>query len=715
MKSSFNLHVDENGVGRLTFDLPDEKVNKFSILVLKELESCLDAIAEDKRIKILAIVSGKPDVFIAGADLKSFEPIFKDPEKGAEIILLGHKIFNKLENLPMPTVAIINGACLGGGMELALACTYRIVTDNKKTVLGLPEVSLGIIPGWGGTQRLPRLVGLIEGVSLVVSGKTIKAKAAWKIGLADGIVQAEFLESYQRQFLNKCLSVEDAKEILERRKRRGLKVLLLEKNRVGREFIYFNAKKEILKKTKGHYPAPLVALNLIKRSYPLSLEEGLALEQKTFLSSLKTDFAYAPNLIHLFFVQEAMKKDSAGKGVIKPKLIKSAGVIGAGTMGSGIAFTFSHFDIDVRIKDVDWKAIGKGFSSISSIYSKLIKYKKLKKDEASLKFNHVSGTTDFTGFNHVDIVVEAASENIDLKNSLFKSLEEVVSKNTILASNTSSLKIESMSKMLRHPERFIGMHFFNPVNKMPLVEVVASETTSEETVVTVVNLCRKLGKTPIVVKDCPGFLVNRIFITGVNEIMRMYEEGADFYQLEKMMLDFGMPMSPFLLADEVGNDVGYKVSKIFEEAYGQRMLMPKIVVLMNENKLFGRKSGAGFYLYSGKKVKMNPAVETLRLQCGIKQTVHSVEEMRFRTFLLMINEAARCLEEKVVEEANYLDMALIMGIGFPPFRGGLMRYAESLGIKKVVDELKFLEEKCGERFKPCNWLIERASREGDSK
>ena len=704
MEQAFNLTVDGDGVGRLVFNLPGEKVNKFSIPVLEELERHIDAIAQDKRIKVLAIASGKPDVFIAGADLHSFEPIFKDPVRGATIINAGHRVFNKLQNLPFPTVALIDGACLGGGMELALACTYRVVSDSSKTQLGLPEVSLGIIPGWGGTQRITRLVGLVEGLPLVLGAKPVKANKAWKIKLADGIAATEFFKSYSDQFLKRCLTVEGKKQILERRKRRGLRPVLLEENPLGRAFVFNKAKKDVLKKTKGHYPAPLVALDLIKRTYTLPLKDGLAAEAKTFTDSLISDFSAAPHLIHLFFVQEAMKKDSGAAGDIKPAVVNKAAVIGSGTMGSGIAWLFSNKDIPVRMKDIDWTALGKGFGNAYGIYSKLVKEKRLKNGEASLKFHKISGTTDYSGFKDADLIVEAAVENIDLKHKILQEVEAVVSPHAIIASNTSSLRIADMGKVLKHPERFVGMHFFNPANKMPLVEVVASEKTSPETIVTVVDMCRKLGKTPIVVKDCPGFLVNRVFMTGANEIMRMYEEGAGFHELEKMMLDFGMPMSPFVLADEVGNDVGYKVGKIFEEAYGKRMTIPKIVTLMYENKLYGKKCGQGFYLYSGEKRKPNPAVEKLRVQAGAQQKTISVDEMRARTFLLMINEAARCLEEKVVANPDYLDMALIMGIGFPPFRGGLMRYAASLGIDNVVSQLKKFQQLYGDRFAPCDYL-----------
>lgn len=706
MENAFNLTVDKEGIARLVFNLPGEKVNKFSPHVLNELEKHLDEAAKNKNIKIMAISSGKDDVFIAGADLHSFEPVFKEPAKGAGIITDGHRVFNKLANLPFPTVALIQGACLGGGMEMALACTYRVVSDHPKTQLGLPEVTLGIIPGWGGTQRMPRLVGLMDGLTMILSGKTVKADKALKMKLADAIYAAEFFKEGAESFIRQCLTKEGAKAIVDRRKRKGLTPLLFEKNPLGRAIVFRKAEKDVISRTKGHYPAPLVALKLIKETQGLPLKEGLAREEKTFSDSLMTSFANAPNLIHLFFVNEALKKNAGAPVEAKPATVSSAAVIGAGTMGSGIAWLFTNKDIPVRMKDIDWNALGKGLGVIYGIYNKLVKDKRLKPSDAALKVHKVTGTTDYSGFKNADLVIEAAVESMELKHKILKELESVVRPDAVIGTNTSSLKVSEMGSVMKHPERLVGMHFFNPANKMPLVEVVASDKTSPQAIATAVDVCRKLGKTPIVVRDCPGFLVNRVFMAGANEVMRMYEEGADFKRLERMMLDFGMPMSPFVLADEVGNDVGYKVGKSFEEAYGARMAVPKIVSLMYEKKLFGKKCGKGFYIYDGDKKSPNPEVASLRKQTDVKSIVLSDDEMRDRVFLQMVNESARCLEENIIENPAYLDMALIMGIGFPPFRGGLLKYADTIGADAIVERLKGLQRKCGDRFAPCKLLLD---------
>lgn len=707
MSNAFKLNIDREGIAEIVFDLPGEKVNKISMDVMQELDGLLDEIAANKDIKALTISSAKPDIFIAGADLRSFEPIFRDPAKGHEIIANGHRVLNKLSNLPFPSVALINGACLGGGMELALACTYRLVSDSPKSVLGLPEVTLGIIPGWGGTQRMPRLVGLAEGLPIILGGKPVKAQKAWKINLVDAIAPADFFEVKSKGFVQNILTPQGKEQIEKKRKKSSLKQWLLEKNPLGRIALFRMAEKDVKSKTKGHYPAPLVALKLIEESFHLPLQEGLNKEIETFSGNLSRDFINAPNLIHLFFVNEALKKDKSFFEEATPSKINAAGVIGAGTMGSGIAWLFSNQDIPVRFKDIDWTAIGKGYSAANAIYSKLVKDKRMKSCDASLKFHRLSGTIDYSGFQQADLVVEAAVESLELKHQILKELEKNISKEAVIGTNTSSLTIAEMSTVLQYPERLVGMHFFNPPNRMPLVEIVAGEKSSPKAIATAVDICRKLGKTPIVVKDCPGFLVNRIFVVGANEIMLMFQEGTSFDKLEKMMLDFGMPMSPFVLADEVGNDVGYKVSKVFHEAYGDRMVVPQIIEKMNEHKLYGKKNGKGFFIYDGETRKeRNSEVDTLQQSLKIKANPTPDSDMCDRVMFSMINEAARCLHEKIIDNPGFLDMALIMGIGFPPFRGGLLRYADNIGIDKVVERLKNFEQVYGSRFAPCEKLLE---------
>lgn len=704
MANAFQLSLDPNGIGRLVFDLPNEKVNKFSPPVLEELESMVDHLATRQDIKALVILSGKDDVFIAGADLHTFEKIFKDPSQLDGLLRSGHRVFTKLSKLPFPTIAYINGACLGGGCEFALACTYRMGTDSPKTQIGLPEVSLGIIPGWGGTQRLPRLIGLMEAMDIILAGKAVKAQKAWKLHLIDALVPNEFREDKIAEFVKLILSENGKKKVLERRKLHGMRHLLLEGNPAGRAFLFSKAEKEIKKKTRGHYPAPLMALKVLKETANVPLERGLDIEATTLINEMPKAAPVAKNLIALFFIQEALKKETWVPEGIKPKPIKFAGVIGAGIMGSGIVWLLSNKDYFVRVKDVNLEIIGKGYGTVRALYDELVKRKRMKKNEATLKFQKMSATVDWTGFQRADLVIEAATENLDLKRKIFAEVEEKISDQAILATNTSSLGITDMAKPLKHPERFIGVHFFNPVNKMPLVEVIRGEKTSDQTVATSVDLCKKLGKTPMVVGDCRGFLVNRIFTIGANEVFRMFDEGVPHEKLDEMMINFGFPMPPFVLADEVGVDVLYKVSHVLEEAYGPRMQAPKIFEKMNEHQYLGKKTNKGFYIYKGKEKTFND--ETLKWVEKTPNKDLSEIEMSDRVTLLMINEAARCLQEKIISKPDYLDMALIMGVGFPPFRGGILRYADKLGINYVVDHLKSFEQKYGPRFAPCEYLLE---------
>lgn len=706
--AAFKLHISDQGIATLIFDLPNEKVNKLSLPVLDELETVLKEVSGKSNIRALVIRSAKPDIFIAGADLKNFEEAFVDPPLIEKIIKRGHTVFDALASLPFPTIAVIDGVCLGGGTEFALACKYRVVTDNPKTQIGLPEVTLGIYPGWGGTQRLPRLVGLEEALNMILTGKSVDAKKAFKIKLADAILPAEFLEESLPKFIEECTSREGQLEIFKRRRLNGLKHFLMEGNPLGRALMFSMARKTVLSKTKGHYPAPLVALHVLKETYGMPLKEGLHYEVKTFLQAIPDRFRNARQLIKLFFANEALKKNPGLPEGAKSRPVHQGAVIGAGTMGAGIAWLFSYADIPVRFKDISWKVIGKGYESAYGIYKKLLKIRKIKPYEVSRKFQLLSGTVDYSGFSRVDLVVEAATENLELKHQIFADLEAVLRPDAIIASNTSSLPISEMSKHLKHPERFLGMHFFNPPDRMPLVEVIAGEKTSPEALATAVELCKRFKKVPLIVRDCPGFLVNRIFAAAANEASWMLQEGVEMDRLDKIVTDFGLPMGPCALSDEVGNDVAYKVFHTFEDSYGSRMRSPQIVKAMFDAGLYGKKTSKGYYIYDGKTSKENIEVHALLKKIGGEKRTLSDQEILDRFLLAMVNEAARCLEEEIVGDPMYVDMALLYGMGFPPFRGGLLQYADQRGIGNVVETLKELSRRYGERFEPCQKLVEMA-------
>lgn len=706
MSGAFKLSINHQGVAWLVLDLPDEKHNTLSIPVLEELEKIIDSLASNPEVKVLALRSGKEDSFIAGVDLRAFDELFKDFNEAQKMVETGHRVFNKIAALPFPSVAFMHGVSFGGGTELALACTFRAASDSPKTMIALPEVTLGIYPAWGGSQRLVRITGLMQGLPFILSGRSKNGVESFKMKLVDAVFASEFFDEQAGAILNQILSSEGRKRLIKAREAKGVMYYALEANPIGRELLFKKARKDILIKTKGHYAAPLVLLDLVKKTHALPLQEGLKLEITTFISFMRENYKTARNLIGLFFTTEALKKDNGVKSSVQGMEINSAAVIGAGTMGSLIAFLFSFKDIPVRLKDINWQMLGKGFSAIAAVYKKLVQIRKLKRSESSLKFHQISATTDYSGFQHVDIVVEAATEDLELKKKILKELEPNLRSEALIGTNTSSLRVADIGSALTHPERFLGLHFFNPPDRMPLVEVVASDKTSDEAIVTGVKMCRNLGKTPIVVKDCAGFLVNRIFLPGANEIIRVYEEGAKREQVEKVLEDFGMPMSPFVLSDEVGIDVAYKASKVLEKAYGKRMELPRLLSAMYESKLYGRKGGSGFFIYTGKNKRFNPQVEELKKDApNIRRREFSDVEICDRVFLIMINEAARCLNEGIVANPSYLDLALIMGIGFPPFRGGLLRFADELGIDTVVSKLYTLQKEVGERFAPCEHLL----------
>ena len=721
MSNSIKFNIDSNGVAHLTFDLEGEKVNKLDSSTLITLEEILEDIANNKEIKILLFKSDKKGIFIAGADINEIRNIV-DENDAYRKVSEGQEILGKIETLPFPTIAVINGACMGGGLELALACTYRVATTDPKVKLGLPEVNLGIIPGFGGTQRLPRLIGLSESLGMILAGKIIDVKKAIKIGLIDLIIREEFFEKSINEFVSGILKDGEDHHILENRNHIYKKRFFQENLLLGKFAIFYLARKNLLAKTKGQYPAPLAALDVIIRTYNIdNRKDGFKIEAEEF-----SKLAYGPickNLIGLFFTGEEIKKDfgvnnKTDNKEISIKEIKNAGLLGAGVMGGGIAWLFSNYNIPVRMKDITQNAISLGYNQVLKIYSQLKKVKKYDDNQINIKIDRITSSIDYTGFDISDIVVEAIVENMEIKKKSLAELENNLKTDAIIASNTSSLSITEMGSILKHPERFAGMHFFNPVNRMPLVEVIRGHKTSDETIASIVKLSKDLGKTPIVVKDVPGFLVNRILLPYINEASSLLLEGADFQKVDKIIEKFGMPMGPFTLADVVGIDVGYKVAKILHTGYGERMnVCPLLEEISHNKELLGKKSNKGFFKYNkdGKTLGSNPEIDSIiknvKEKNNIKKSHLNNQNIIDRCMLIMINEASRCLEEGVVKNANYLDMAIIMGAGFPAFRGGILRYADQFGIKHTVARLKEFSQKYGSRFEPSQLLIDMEKNE----
>ncbi len=696
MSDLFGMTLDiRENIATLTFDLPGEKVNKLSSKVLHSLGDAIEKIESAAGVRACILQSAKPDLFIAGADI---EEIFTaaDAETVRKDVMLVHELFLRLEKLPFPVVAMIHGACLGGGLELALACHYRIATDHPKTKIGLPEVMLGIIPGFGGTQRLPRLIGLQRSLPLILTGKALDAKRALRQGLVDAVIPASRIETHVQEFIRKLPS--DRKKILARRRPQGLLPRLLET--VGRSLIYSQAKKSVLRQTKGHYPAPLEAIESVRQGFGKSLRAGLEGEAQ-ILSRLATS-KISKHLIQIYFLTERVKKSNGTAQLsVDTKAITQTAVLGAGVMGGGIAQLFADKDMDVRLKDISWDAIALGKKQAASILQQKVKRKRISRRECSRKLGRITGTLDYSGFRRCNLVVEAIVENMDIKKKIFAELATHVHPDCVVASNTSSLSVTEMGSAYAHPQNFAGLHFFNPVHRMPLVEIIRGKDTSDATVATLFQFSKRLGKTPIVVNDGPGFLVNRLLLPYLNEACFLLEEGCSVDRADRVMTTFGMPMGPCLLIDEVGIDVADKVAGIFQKAFGSRVQGSTVIAKLHGAGRLGKKGGLGLYTHNGRPQVDAGVYAIIQPKSGFAL---SDEEMVRRMVYPMINEAARCLEEGIVERADDVDIGMIFGTGFPPFRGGLLRFAESEGLATVLSALESMAAKHGSRFLPCDSL-----------
>jgi 3-hydroxyacyl-CoA dehydrogenase/enoyl-CoA hydratase/3-hydroxybutyryl-CoA epimerase len=691
----------KNSIASIVFNQENSKVNILSLSVMKEFDVLLDEIALDGTIKALVIKSTKQDVFIAGADISEIQDI-ETAKEAYELVRMGQGVFDKLQFLGIPTIAAINGACLGGGLELALACKYRVASLNYKCKLGLPEVQLGIIPGFGGTQRLPRLISLSNAIPLIASSKQLDAIKAYKLGLIDAYFQAEFFDSDTDKLVQEIIEKKSRYHHIKLRQKRGVISRFIDYSSLGRFIIYRMAKKSIVSKTKGQYPAAIFALKAMVFGYGRCLKSGLKIEAKYFSKCIETDVF--KQLLHLYFANEELKKTGYEKIAITP--VHQAAVVGGGLMGSGIAWAFTYIKIPVILKEVRYDFALKSLKAIENILLSLKKIKKISANELSQAMLRVTPSIDTALLKKADFVVEAIVEDIKIKQSVYADIEQIVSEECIIATNTSSLCIDELSASLKYPERFIGMHFFSPVNKMPLVEIIPSERTKKEVIASTIALAKQMKKTPIVVKNCPGFLVNRIFLPYINEAMNCVLDGASIEEIDAIFLEFGMPIGPLALADEVGLDVGLKVLSVLENAFPDRVHVQECFkALAKEGKLLGKKSGAGFYVYKKKSKTVNKDMMSY-ISASISKKTLSKQDILDRCIYAMLNEAALCLDEKIVEKPSVLDIAMIMGTGFPPFRGGLCRYADSVGITQIVDRLAYFEKHIGKRFKVAEFLLQ---------
>jgi 3-hydroxyacyl-CoA dehydrogenase/enoyl-CoA hydratase/3-hydroxybutyryl-CoA epimerase len=704
VSSIFRLEVGADRLATLTFDSPDRKVNVFTRAALEELERTIQELGARQDVDCLILLSGKEGSFIAGADLEEIARV-TDPIEAEAGSRVGQRLFSAWEALPFPTVAAIRGVCLGGGTEISLASTWRVASDSSATRIGLPEVRLGILPGWGGSTRLPRLIGIAESLDLILTGKTVAGRKALKLGLVDALIpDARFLD-HVRDF---------ARERAGRPRKDDsgidIKEVLLEKNPLGRKVLFDAARKKTLQETRGHYPAPLRAIEVVRIGIEDGVRAGFDAEARA-VAELATS-RISKNLVHVFNLTEEAKREKGLPGG-DPKAVTAVAVLGAGTMGGGIAqLVASETDLPVRMKDINTDALALGMTHASGLFERQVKRYRLTAPEARRKMALLHPTLDYSGFARVDLVIEAVVERMDVKQQVFADTAAQVPEDCVLASNTSSLSIQEIGAKTPHPERVVGMHFFNPVHKMPLVEVIAAEGSAPWAVNTVFAYTRKLGKTPVLVKDTPGFLVNRLLMFYSTEAMWLLDEGYRIEDLDRAMTDWGMPMGPMALTDEVGIDVAVKVAHILRDAFGDRLPAVGWLDRMPEHKRLGAKNQSGFYRYEGRERKEpDPSVYPL---LGLHPRVEDPDPGRIadRMVLPMVNEAARCLEEGVVRSAAELDLALIFGTGFPPFRGGLCRWADQEGLNRILATLERLESAVGERFRPSEELRRTAEAGG---
>ena len=699
--------VDKGDIALLELDLVGEKVNKLSTPVMTRLQEVVNELKNSK-YKAVVLISRKSKIFIAGADIEEIKRI-NSKEEFNKVISQAHEILNGLEDLPQVTIAAIHGACMGGGCELVLTCDYRLCSDASETRIGLPETKLGIIPGFGGCVRLPRTVGLPASLDIILAGKAVDGRKAEKIGLVDGCVPTQQLEERAMAMAREKIEAGGKK----RRKTYQPKgtVDKFMHSVLGRGVVFNQARKSVMKESKGFYPAPLKALDVVKATYGDSnRERALNTEMAGFIEVATT--AVSKNLIDLFFMMESVKKQTGVEGrETKAKPVKNMAVLGAGTMGGGIAQVAADKGVHVRMKDINNDALALGLRHASEIFNKYVKRKRMSKYDYEAKMSMISTTLDYSGFQTMDVVVEAIVEDMNIKKKVIAETAKHCKAGAIIATNTSSLSVTEMAEAAPQPEYFVGMHFFNPVDKMPLVEVIRGPKTSDEATATIFELSKKMGKTPVVVKDGPGFLVNRLLMPYMIEAMFLMQDGmaidvVDRYYTHK----FGMPMGPFRLMDEVGLDVCIKVVKIFHKSLGDRIEVPKIITNLLESKRLGKKGGRGFYLYDAKGAQLS-ADNSIYGELGLSQPTNPLSEKECleRGIFTMINEAALALiEDHIVQSAQDVDLAMIMGTGFPPFRGGLLKYADSIGSKEIAAELELYASKCGARLKPTQPLVNMA-------
>ena len=698
-----HLRVDRDprDVVVVLIDCAGRSMNVFDSSLLDEIENVIETIASDPSVRMVVFRSGKKSGFFAGADLHQIQNIHT-PEQAATVLRRGQELFNRVESLQVPTLAVIHGPCLGGGLEFSLACKYRVARDDSTTKIGLPETQLGLIPAWGGTQRLPKVVGLTTAISMILQGSRLSASKAKRIGLVDAVLNKELMESELDKFVDRCLQ-----NSVETERSQSWGGWLHDRTWLGKKLVFKIAERKIANKSR-HYPALPAALRAIRTGHEQGMTAGLAAERDEFSRVLFTPACR--NLLDLFFRRERARELSTWvSGDVQSTMpIGTIGVLGAGTMGAGIAQLTATQGFQVILKEIDEVALRDGSRRIEQLTRQAVQKGALDATVAEAAIASITKTTQSAPLRNADLVIEAVVERLDVKQKVFQELEEHLPSESLLASNTSALSISEIAATTEHPNRVAGLHFFNPVHKMPLVEIVRGSQTSDSTVACLCDCVRKLGKTPIVVNEGPGFLVNRTLFPYLDEAVRLVSEGVSVETIDREAKRFGLPMGPLELLDTIGLDIALDVSKTLAALSLEESPTPQFLLTMVERDQLGQKTGRGFYHYKNGRRKNPVDFESHTTGTPKLSPVELADEtlsgVQQRLVFSMLNAAADCLHDHIVSEPWMVDLGMVIGTGFPPFRGGPMTLIEHWGRESVIESMQELSEVCGPRFRPSEFF-----------
>ncbi len=713
-QSTFTLNYESN-IAIITIDLKGESQNVLKQSFIAEVNGILDEIEATQDTRGVIITSGKEDTFIAGADINMLKSL-TTREAIAEVANAGYAILNRIEQFKVPVIVEVNGPCIGGGLELSLACHGRVASTISVTKFALPEVQIGLLPGGGGTQRLPALVGVVESLKMMTTGRQIPAKTALRIGLVDRLTDKSHLRKASLKLLEDLQKGKIKRNSMRNndwfnfgKASQHLLNNYLIRNEWIRDFILDKARKQALQKTKGKYPAPLKIIDCVDAWAQGDREKGFAVEAEGFAELLLSP--EAEQLMKLFFAITDLKKERFIKGRTKAKEVSRLGVVGGGLMGSGIALVSAEkAGASVRVQERDHQSLDKCLQYSWNHLNKKVKRRRMKPQQMQQIQNRITGTLDYSGFSQAELVIEAAFESLDVKHEVIKQVEKHAPKDVIIATNTSSIPIADIARAAKKPGNVIGMHYFSPVEKMPLLEIIKTPETTDKAIITAVEFGRKQGKTVIVVADGAGFYTSRILATYMNEAAHLLSEGVAVELIDEAMLDFGYPVGPFTLLDEVGIDVATKIMPVLEDAFGERMQAPECFARLKDSGRLGKKDKRGFYDYHFEGDGPRPVDDTVYSELGIQPSKSiSKQEIQSRCHLILLNEAARCLEEQILFSPRDGDIGAIFGLGYPPFLGGPFQYMDTVGPATIISQLEELSDAGMTRFKPCELLLAMAN------